>query len=208
MELLEYNSIYSVCVCVRERERERECVRKTFVHLPDRPEKNLICTSALRTTWSKQNKVSVFMHLLPFDGEKCRLNKNKISGFKPLHTICWSFDGEKSSKQHEKGLTCTKVLELLCSLTPPASCSMYCHKPQITTAAREVSKLYTRVCAITALVREIQSPAAVPLDTNPQTPAGTSSQDEKGNMQVVQRDKKRTLSSCICVVDTLAKSTK
>jgi len=39
------------------------------------------------------------MHLLPFDGEKCRLNKNKASGYKHL-----SFDGEKSSKQHEKGL--------------------------------------------------------------------------------------------------------
>ena len=32
-----------------------------------------------------KNKVSVFMHLLPFDGEKCRLNKYKASGFKRVH---------------------------------------------------------------------------------------------------------------------------
>ncbi len=70
-----------------------------------------------------------------------------------------------------------------------------------------------KVCAITALVREIQSPAAVPLDTNPQTPAGTSRhqqlRSEKGNMQVVQRTKKKEHSALASVVvDTLAKSTK
>ncbi len=62
-------------------------------------EKDLFCTYLDRLRKSKyapqlselhgvnKNKVSVFMHLLPFDGEKCRLNKNNISGFKPLHTI-------------------------------------------------------------------------------------------------------------------------
>jgi len=45
------------------------------------------------------------MHLLPFDGEKCRLNKNKASGYKHL-----SFDGEKSSNTR-KGLTCSEVLD-------------------------------------------------------------------------------------------------
>ena len=51
-----------------------------------------------------KNKVSVFMHLLPFDGEKCRLNKNKEVDLNACMQACWSFDGEKSSKQHEKGL--------------------------------------------------------------------------------------------------------
>ncbi len=50
-----------------------------------------------------------------------------------------------------------------------------------------------------ALMREIQSPAAVPPDTNPQTPAGTSSSGVKrGTCKWCRGQKKRTLSSCIC----------
>ncbi len=50
-----------------------------------------------------------------------------------------------------------------------------------------------------ALMREIQSPAAVPPDTNPQTPAGTSSSGVKrGTCKWCRGQKKRTLSTCIC----------
>ncbi len=60
-----------------------------------------------------------------------------------------------------------------------------------------------------ALVREIQSPAAVPPDTNPQTPAGTSSSGVKrGTCKWCRGQKKEHSALASVVVDTLAKSTK
>ncbi len=70
-----------MCLCVRE--RERDLCALTLMHM--RKSKYAPQLSELHGV--NKNKVSVFMHLLPFDGEKCRLNKNKINGFKPLHTI-------------------------------------------------------------------------------------------------------------------------
>ncbi len=106
----------------------------------------------------------------------------------------------KAASNMRKDLTCTKVLEII--MQPDPSSELQYVLSQTTDYNRCKGSVETlhKVCAITALVREIQSPAAVPLDTNPQTPAGTSSSGvKKGNMQVVQRTKKkRTLSSCIC----------
>ncbi len=70
-----------MCLCVRE--RESDLCALTLMRL--RTSKYAPQLSELHGV--NKNKVSVFMHLLPFDGEKCRLNKNKIRGFKPLHTI-------------------------------------------------------------------------------------------------------------------------
>ncbi len=67
-----------MCLCVRE--RESDLCALTLMRL--RKSKYAPQLSELHGV--NKNKVSVFMHLLPFDGEKCRLNKNKI---KPLHTI-------------------------------------------------------------------------------------------------------------------------
>ncbi len=72
-----------MCVCLCVRERESDLCALTLMRL--RKSKYAPQLSELHGV--NKNKVSVFMHLLPFDGEKCRLNKNKISGFKPLHTI-------------------------------------------------------------------------------------------------------------------------
>ncbi len=71
-------------VCVWE--RERVCERPLCTYL-DRLRKSKYAPQLSELHGVNKNKVSVFMHLLPFDGEKCRLNKNKITGFKPLHTI-------------------------------------------------------------------------------------------------------------------------
>ncbi len=70
-----------MCLCVRE--RESDLCALTLMRL--RKSKYAPQLSELHGV--NKNKVSVFMHLLPFDGENCRLNKNKISGFKSLHTI-------------------------------------------------------------------------------------------------------------------------
>lgn len=60
-----------------------------------------------------------------------------------------------------------------------------------------------------ALAREIQSSAAVPPDTNPQTPAVTSSSEGKrGTCKWCTGQKKEQSALASVVVDTLAKSTK
>ncbi len=60
------------------------------------------------------------MHLLPFDGEKCRLNKNKISGFKK--TLAYHPAGHlmvrRAASNMRKDLTCTKVLEIIMQPDP------------------------------------------------------------------------------------------
>ncbi len=105
-----------------------------------------------------------------------------------------------------KDLTCTKVLEII--MQPDPSSELQYVLSQTTDYNRckgSVENLH-KVCAITALVREIQSPAAVPLDTNPQTPAA---QEWKGEHASGAEDKKKEHSALASVVvDTLAKSTK
>ncbi len=117
----------------------------------------------------------------------------------PCIPSCWSFDGEKSSKQHEKGLDLYQSFRNYYAAWPlqrAAVCIVTNHRLQ---PLQGKCRKSTQVCAITALVREIQSPAAVPLDTNPQTPAGTSSSGVKrGTCKWCRGQKKRTLSSCIC----------
>ncbi len=67
---MEYNSIFSsvcvsgVCLCVRE--RESDLCALTLMRL--RKSKYAPQLSELHGV--NKNKVSVFMHLLPFDGEK------------------------------------------------------------------------------------------------------------------------------------------
>ncbi len=161
-----------VCVCLCVRERESDLCALTLMRL--RKSKYAPQLSELHGV--NKNKVSVFMHLLPVDGEKCRLNKNKISGFKPLHTILlviWWWEEQQASE-----------LQYVLSQTTDYN------------RCKGSVEILHKVCAITALVREIQSPAAVPLDTNPQTPAA---QEWKGEHASGAEDKKkRTLSSCIC----------
>ncbi len=105
----------------------------------------------------------------------------------------------RAASNMRKDLTCTKVLEII--MQPDPSSELQYVLSQTTDYNRckgSVENLH-KVCAITALVREIQSPAAVPLDTNPQTPAGTSSSGVKrGTCKWCRGQKKRTLSSCIC----------
>ncbi len=105
----------------------------------------------------------------------------------------------RAASNMRKDLTCTKVLEII--MQPDPSSELQYVLSQITDYNRckgSVENLH-KLCAITALVREIQSPAAVPLDTNPQTPAGTSSSGVKrGTCKWCRGQKKRTLSSCIC----------
>ncbi len=105
----------------------------------------------------------------------------------------------RAASNMRKDLTCTKVLEII--MQPDPSSELQYVLSQITDYNRckgSVENLH-QVCAITALVREIQSPAAVPLDTNPQTAAGTSSSGVKrGTCKWCRGQKKRTLSSCIC----------
>ncbi len=87
-----------------------------------------------------------------------------------------------------KDLTCTKVLEII--MQPEPSSELQYVLSQTTDYNRckgSVENLH-KVCAITALVREIQSPAAVPLDTNPQTPAA---QEWKGEHASGAEDKKK-----------------
>ncbi len=105
----------------------------------------------------------------------------------------------RAASNMRKDLTCTKVLEII--MQPDPSSELQYVLSQTTDYNRckgSVENLH-KVCAITALVREIQSLAAVPLDTNPQTPAGTSSSGVKrGTCKWCRGQKKRTLSSCIC----------
>ncbi len=105
----------------------------------------------------------------------------------------------RAASNMRKDLTCTKVLEII--MQPDPSSELQYVLSQTTDYNRCKGSVETlhKVCAITALVREIQSPAAVPLDTNPQTPAGTSSSGVKrGTCKWCRGQKKRTLSSCIC----------
>ncbi len=105
----------------------------------------------------------------------------------------------RAASNMRKDLTCTKVLEII--MQPDPSSELQYVLSQTTDYNRCKGSVETlhKVCAITALVREIQSPAAVPLDTNPQTPAGTrSSGVKRGTCKWCRGQKKRTLSSCIC----------
>ncbi len=121
----------------------------------------------------------------------------------------------RAASNMRKDLTCTKVLEII--MQPDPSSELQYVLSQTTDYNRckgSVENLH-QVCAITHLFlhasySQSQSPAAVPPDTNPQTAAGTSSSGvKKGNMQVVQRTKKKEHSALASVVvDTLAKSTK
>ncbi len=105
----------------------------------------------------------------------------------------------RAASNMRKDLTCTKVLEII--MQPDPSSELQYVLSQTTDYNRCKGSVETlhKVCAITALVREIQSPAAVPLDTNLQTPAGTcSSGVKRGTCKWCRGQKKRTLSSCIC----------
>ncbi len=115
----------------------------------------------------------------------------------------------RAASNMRKDLTCTKVLEII--MQPDPSSELQYVLSQTTDYNRCKGSVETlhKVCAITALVREIQSPAAVPLGTNPQTPAGTSSSGVKrGTCKWCRGQKKEHSALASVVVDTLAKSTK
>ncbi len=115
----------------------------------------------------------------------------------------------RAASNMRKDLTCTKVLEII--MQPDPSSELQYVLSQTTDYNRCKGSVETlhKVCAITALVREIQSPAAVPLDTNPQTPAGTcSSGVKRGTCKWCRGQKKEHSALASVVVDTLAKSTK
>ncbi len=76
----------------------------------------------------------------------------------------------RAASNMRKDLTCTKVLEIIMQPDPSSELQYVLSQTTDYNRCKEVSKIYTRY-AITALVREIQSPAAVPPDTNPQTAA-------------------------------------
>jgi len=102
---MEYNSILKcvclclcvcvrACVCVCERERELTLMRlRNSKYAPQLSELH------------KQTKCRLFMHLLLFDGEKMQTKpKTKQVDLNACMQANWSFDGEKTSKQHEKEL--------------------------------------------------------------------------------------------------------
>ncbi len=110
----------------------------------------------------------------------------------------------RAASNMRKDLTCTKVLEII--MQPDPSSELQYVLSQITDYNRckgSVENLH-QVCAITHLFLHASYSQISVSCSCPSRHKSTDSsrhqqlRSEKGNMQVVQRTKKRTLSSCIC----------
>ncbi len=133
----------------------------------------------------------------------------------PCIPSCWSFDGEKSSKQHEKGLDLYQSFRNYYAAWPlqrAAVCIVTNHRLQ--TAAREVSKIYTRYVPlhICFYMHPILSLSLLQLSLQTQIhrqQQAPAAQEWKGEHASGAEDKKKEHSALASVVvDTLAKSTK
>ncbi len=128
----------------------------------------------------------------------------------PCIPSCWSFDDEKSSKQHEKGLDLYQSFRNYYAAWPlqrAAVCIVTNHRLQpLQGKCRKSTQGMCHYCT-----GETDSVSCSCPSRHKSTDASRHQQlrSEKGNMQVVQRTKKKEHSALASVVvDTLAKSTK
>ncbi len=118
----------------------------------------------------------------------------------PCIPSCWSFDGEKSSKQLEKGLDLYQSFRNYYAAWPlqrAAVCIVTNHRLQpLQGKCRNSTQ---GMCHYCTGERDSVSCSCPSRHKSTDTSRHQQLRSEKGNMQVVQRTKKkRTLSSCIC----------
>ncbi len=129
----------------------------------------------------------------------------------PCIPSCWSFDGEKSSKQHEKGLDLYQSFRNYYAAWPlqrAAVCIVTNHRLQpLQGKCRNSTQ---GMCHYCTGERDSVSCSCPSRHKSTDTSRHQQLRSEKGNMQVVQRTKKKKEHSALAsvVVDTLAKSTK
>ncbi len=128
----------------------------------------------------------------------------------PCIPSCWSFDGEKSSKQHEKGLDLYQSFRNYYAAWPlqrAAVCIVTNHRLQpLQGKCRNSTQ---GMCHYCTGERDSVSCSCPSRHKSTDTSRHQQLRSEKGNMQVVQRTKKKEHSALASVVvDTLAKSTK
>ncbi len=128
----------------------------------------------------------------------------------PCIPSCWSFDGEKSSKQHEKGLDLYQSFRNYYAAWPlqrAAVCIVTNHRLQpLQGKCRKSTQGMWHYCTGE---RDSVSCSCPSRHKSTDTSRYQQLRSEKGNMQVVQRTKKKEHSALASVVvDTLAKSTK
>ncbi len=128
----------------------------------------------------------------------------------PCIPSCWSFDGEKSSKQHEKGLDLYQSFRNYYAAWPlqrAAVCIVTNHRLQ--PLQGKCRKSTQGMCHYCTGERDSVSCSCPSRNKSTDTSRHQQLRSEKGNMQVVQRTKKKEHSALASVVvDTLAKSTK
>ncbi len=128
----------------------------------------------------------------------------------PCIPSCWSFDGEKSSKQHEKGLDLYQSFRNYYAAWPlqrAAVCIVTNHRLQ--PLQGKCRKSTQGMCHYCTSERDSVSCSCPSRHKSTDTSRHQQLRSEKGNMQVVQRTKKKEHSALASVVvDTLAKSTK
>ncbi len=128
----------------------------------------------------------------------------------PCIPSCWSFDGEKISKQHEKGLDLYQSFRNYYAAWPlqrAAVCIVTNHRLQpLQGKCRNSTQ---GMCHYCTGERDSVSCSCPSRHKSTDTSRHQQLRSEKGNMQVVQRTKKKEHSALASVVvDTLAKSTK
>ncbi len=128
----------------------------------------------------------------------------------PCIPSCWSFDGEKSSKQHEKGLDLYQSFRNYYAAWPlqrAAVCIVTNHRLQpLQGKCRNSTQ---GMCHYCTGERDSVSCSCPSRHKSTDSSRHQQLRSEKGNMQVVQRTKKKEHSALASVVvDTLAKSTK
>ncbi len=127
----------------------------------------------------------------------------------PCIPSCWSFDGEKSSKQHEKGLDLYQSFRNYYAAWPlqrAAVCIVTNHRLQpLQGKCRNSTQ---GMCHYCTGERDSVSCSCPSRHKSTDTSRHQQLRSEKGNMQVVQRTKKEHSALASVVVDTLAKSTK
>ncbi len=128
----------------------------------------------------------------------------------PCIPSCWSFDGEKSSKQHEKGLDLYQSFRNDYAAWPlqrAAVCIVTNHRLQ--PLQGKCRKSTQGMCHYCTGERDSVSCSCPSRHKSTDTSRHQQLRSEKGNMHVVQRTKKKEHSALASVVvDTLAKSTK
>ncbi len=128
----------------------------------------------------------------------------------PCIPSCWSFDGEKSSKQHEKGLDLYQSFRNYYAAWPlqrAAVCIVTNHRLQ--PLQRKCRNSAQGMCHYCTGERDSVSCSCPSRHKSTDTSRHQQLRSEKGNMQVVQRTKKKEHSALASVVvDTLAKNTK